>query len=135
MSGRYASQFSRIDLQLEGDLDPPTVIDASDYLLETVFWNTWVNAHEAAGRSCRVIIRVKRTPRSVKLFVIDNGPGFPEPVRYSAFRERFSTNGANRGRGLLEIDDPMRRLQGTVKLAEDGGRACRLLFEFPVSQS
>jgi signal transduction histidine kinase len=135
MNGRYASQFSRIDLQLEGDLDPPTVIDASDYLLETVFWNTWLNAHEAAGRSCRLAIRIKRTSGSITLFVIDNGPGFPEPVRYSAFRERFSTNGANRGRGLLEIDDAMRRLQGAVKLAEDHAGAFRLLFEFPVSRS
>jgi signal transduction histidine kinase len=131
MNGRYASQFSRIDLQIEGDLDPPMIIDASDYLLETVFWNTWVNAHEAAGTTCRLVVRAKKNAGSIELFVIDNGPGFPEPVRYSAFRERYSTNGANRGRGLLEIDDAMRRLQGTVRLAPDGVGTFRLLFEFP----
>jgi hypothetical protein len=52
-----------------------------------------------------------------------------------AVQERISTNGVNRGRGLLEIDDAVRRLRGTVKLAQDSGGAYRLVFEFPVPRS
>lgn len=131
MNGRYTSRFAQIDVRFEGELHPPAVIDANDYLLETVFWNAWLNAHDAAGPSCQLVIRVTSRVESVALFVVDNGPGFPETVRESAFREQVSTNGANRGRGLLEIDDAMRRLQGGVKLVEDDSGAYRLLFEFP----
>jgi K+-sensing histidine kinase KdpD len=135
MNGRYASRFTQVDLRLEGDLYPVAVIDASDYLLETVFWNAWLNAQDAAGPSCQLSIKVTRGVGSVALFAIDNGPGFPETVREAAFMEQVSTNGANRGRGLLEIDDAMRRLQGGVKLVEDDSGAYRLLFEFPTRRS
>lgn len=135
MNGRYAAQFSRIDVQFEGDLDPPVTVDASDYLIETVFWNTWLNAHQAARNPCRIVLRVKRHSGRVRLLVIDNGPGFPEAVRDGAFQEPFSTHGANRGRGLLEMGDAMRRLYGSVRLADDGTGTFRLLFEFPVARS
>jgi signal transduction histidine kinase len=131
MNGRYASQFNSIDLRPEGDLDPPAVVLASDYLLETVFWNTWQNAHLAAGSSCVIWLKVTLSAGYVSLVVVDNGPGFPEAIRDVAFRERFSTNGANRGRGLLEIDDAVRRLQGTVRIEKVGAVEMRLRFDFP----
>ena len=134
MNGRYASQFSQIDLQFQGDLGSPVIIDASDYLLETVFWNTWVNAHQATGNPCRIVLRVKRDKGNVNLLVLDNGPGFPEAVRDGAFQEPVSTYGVNRGRGLLEINDAMRRLFGAVRLADDHTGSCRLLFDFPVAR-
>lgn len=134
MNGRYAAQFSHIDVRFEGDVQQKHVVDASDYLLETIFWNTWVNAHVASERECALLIQVKRRAGVVTLFFIDNGPGFPEAVRHAAFQDRVSTHGGNRGRGLLEIDDAVRRLQGAVRLVEDLGGSFRLLFEFPVAR-
>lgn len=122
-------------MRFEGDLHPSAEIHASDHLLEIVFWNAWLNAQEAADGSCQLLIRVTRGAGSIALFAVDNGPGFPETVRESAFREQVSTNGANRGRGLLEIDDAMRKLHGGVKLAEDDSGEYRLLFEFPTRRS
>jgi len=135
MNGKYAAQFSRIDVQFEGDLNPPVSVDASDYFLETVFWNTWLNAHQAARNPCCIVLRVTRRGKCVRLLLIDNGPGFPETIRDGAFQEPVSTRGANRGRGLLEISDAMRRLYGSVRLADDGTGTFRLLFEFPVARS
>lgn len=135
MNGRYAAQFSRIDIQFEGDVDPPVTVDASDYLLETVFWNTWLNAHQAARNPCRIMLRIEQYSDCVRLLVIDNGPGFPEAVHDGAFQEPVSTHGANRGRGLLEMSDAMRRLYGSVRLTDDGTGTFRLLLEFPVPRS
>ena len=113
-------------------MQPPPIVLASDYLLETVFWNIWQNAQQAAGPDCRLSVRLLPTAGSISLLVIDSGPGFPEAAYEVAFRDQFSTNGANRGRGLLEIEDAVRRLQGGVRLEAVGTGELRLRFDFPV---
>src|SRR5262249_48635755 len=102
MNGRYASQYAPIVFKPEIDANFSAVVLASDFLLETVFWNTWQNAHQAAGSACVIVCRISLIGVLVSLLILDNGPGFPEISRDVAFRERYSTNGPNRGRGLLE---------------------------------
>src|SRR5207247_1253600 len=100
-------------------------IRATAFLLDTAFGNLWSNAVQAAEQlslpSCH--ITAEMNPRNddggkvwVDLLLRDSGPGFSSGLLASAFRLPFSTKAEARGRGLLEVADAVRRLQGEVKL-------------------
>ena len=56
MDLRYTSRYSSVNLKLINVDNPEKRIVASDYLLEIVFWNIWLNAHQAAGANCSVTV-------------------------------------------------------------------------------
>ena len=49
----------------------------SDYLLEIVFWNIWLNAHQAAGTNCSMTVIFEIAGNDLMLKILDNGQGFP----------------------------------------------------------
>ena len=49
MNVRYTTQYAAINLRLINADGQPVRVFANDYLLETVFWNIWLNAHQATG--------------------------------------------------------------------------------------
>lgn len=105
-------------------------IRANEHLLETVFWNLWKNSSQAVGDPCLITATVENRDARLILILSDNGDGIPDDLIGVAFEESFSTNGRGRGRGLLEVQDAVRRLSGTVSLAprRAGGNAVVLSF-------
>lgn len=110
-------------------------IRANDYLLETVFWNLFKNARQASAGPCVVTVDVELRAGRVVLTVTDNGPGFPETLVGVAFQERFSTHGGGRGRGLLEVDDAVRRLSGSVSLSRNPRGTSMVTISFPLEKT
>lgn len=51
--------------------------------------------------------------------VLDTGQGFSKDMKEIAFQEMFSTKTAGRGRGLLEIQEAVGRLGGSIQLYEE----------------
>ena len=49
MDIQYTSRYSSLNLKLVNADGTDIRVLASNYLLETVFWNIWLNAHQAAG--------------------------------------------------------------------------------------
>jgi signal transduction histidine kinase len=119
MNQRYASQYPAVRLVIdngEGRWSP--VVLASDYLLETVFWNLWTNAHQFVGPTCE-ITAVIRTKGGVEILLVDNGVGFAEGLVGIAFSQQYSSfKSLQRGRGLLEVAEAVERLGGSVGLVE-----------------
>jgi signal transduction histidine kinase len=120
MHRRYSSRYSSIPLDVRGIGD--LKVSASDYLLETIFWNLWANAHEAVGLGCRLSLELEPNGSYVAIQLLDNGEGFPREMQDVAFELRYSTHGDCRGRGLLEVAEAVSRLQGSVALEERDGR-------------
>lgn len=116
LHGRYVATFSPITLRLIGADREQHRILANDYLLETIFWNIWLNAHQAIGAECEITIQFQSVGREVELLVLDNGEGFSSELKDVLFQQVFSTQGAGRGRGMLEIQDAVERLGGHVDL-------------------
>jgi len=122
MNGNYAARYSAITLTLQGtDLALARVL-ASDYLLETLFWNLWVNAHQEVEINCEVGVRFRIEGAIVELIITDNGGGFPKEMCGVAFTDRFSGKERYRGTGLLEVQDAVVRLQGRIELCECEGK-------------
>ena len=133
MNSDYAKRFSRIDLSIPASEDVAKLqIFASDYLLRLIFWNLWVNAHQAAGQSCAITLICEIRDRELAITITDNGPGFPANMAGVAFENRFSHNGPNRGRGLLEVQDAMQQLHGTAQLVETSGNVLRVQLVFAI---
>jgi signal transduction histidine kinase len=135
LNRRYAEQFSRIDLHVTGAESPTIRVSASDYLLETTFWNIWLNAHQATGSNCQITIQFDVVASDVVLLIFDNGTGFSRDVQDVLFQQEYSTKdrgAGGRGRGLLEIQDAVERLGGHVELRETVTRGLRIEIRLPV---
>jgi signal transduction histidine kinase len=129
---RYATQYTPINLRLVNAESPPVRIFASDYLLETIFWNLWLNAHQATGVSCEITVVFQVTERELDLLISDNGGGFPPDLKDIVFQQIYSTKNLGRGRGLLEIQDGVERLGGRVELYEVNPGNYRIRLRLPL---
>jgi signal transduction histidine kinase len=132
MNSRYANQYSPINLKLINTDGVSTRIFANDYLLETVFWNIWLNAHQATGPNCDIIVEFARKGNQVEFRISDNGQGFSNELRDVVFQQIYSTRGGSRGRGLLEIQDAVERLGGHIELYEARPAEYRILMMLPM---
>jgi signal transduction histidine kinase len=118
MNQRYGVTFAPVKLTMKIDGPAPSIY-ASDYLLEVIFWNIWINAQQAIGDNCGIEIQVRTVGKSVEITIVDNGDGFPPDLRHIAFREAYSNSGStDRGLGLLEVLEAIDRLHGEVGLIE-----------------
>jgi sensor histidine kinase regulating citrate/malate metabolism len=107
-------------------------IFANDHLLDTLFWNIWLNAHQAVGVNCEIVIEFRVTGRELELLISDNGSGFPHELKDVVFQQVYSTKNRGRGRGLLEIQDAVERLSGRVDLYETTVAEYRIRIRLPV---
>jgi sensor histidine kinase regulating citrate/malate metabolism len=111
-------------------------VRANAFLLETAFGNLWANAVQAAEQAnlpdCLITAEVRRAARRIEILLRDNGPGFAEQHLETAFRMPFSTKSDTRGRGLLEIAEAVRRLQGNVQLVPVPTGEYRILVSLPL---
>lgn len=136
MNLKYAREYSTISLTIHINkrIDKASLrIQANDYLLETVFWNIWINAHQATKGECQISVYITCNKKNVELLIVDSGYGFERRHVGIAFDERFSSRGVNRGRGLLEVQEAVERLQGTVGLVEYQPGQYRIKILFPQS--
>jgi signal transduction histidine kinase len=129
---RYATQYTPINLRLVNAESPPVRIFANDYLLETIFWNVWLNAHQATGVNCEITVAFRVTGRELNLLISDNGEGFPGELKDVVFQQIYSTKNLGRGRGLLEIQDAVERLGGRVELYEAKPGEYRIRIRLPL---
>ena len=133
MDQRYASRYSSVNLTLINADSPDKRIIASDYLLEIVFWNIWLNAHQAAGGECSVIVVFETVGNELTLKILDSGQGFSKDLKDIAFQQMYSASRTpGRGRGLLEIQEAVERLRGRIELFEEKPSEYRLRIRLPL---
>src|SRR5262249_2109747 len=127
------SRYSSVNLTLVNADDPEKRVLASNYLLETIFWNVWLNAHQAAGSNCAVTVVFEIDGKYLLLKILDNGQGFSKDLKEIAFQQMYSTTRTpGRGRGLLEIQDAVERLGGQIGLYEENPSEYRLQIRLPL---
>lgn len=133
MNSRYTTQYTPIKLVLVNADNEPVRLFANDYLLETVFWNIWLNAHQANGTNCELIIDFNRQGTQLELRISDNGQGFSSDLKDVVFQQVYSSSrSSSRGRGLLEIQDAVERLGGHIRLYESNPSEYRVLIRLPM---
>lgn len=131
MDVRYTTRYSSLNLKLVNADGAGVRVLASDYLLEIVFWNIWLNAHQAAGATCTITVIFESVGQDLVLKILDSGPGFSRDMKEVAFQAMFSTKTAGRGRGLLEIQEAVERLGGSIRFHEAQPSEYRLQISLP----
>jgi two-component system sensor histidine kinase FlrB len=135
VTANYGQRFGAARLTVRGGVEAWARVWAAPFLLETVFANLWMNAVQAAGTGCELVIEITATGRSLEILVIDSGPGFDEAARSAVFQSQYSTKGSGGGRGLLEISEAVGRLQGKVRLVPAGPDSYRIEIVLPLEGS
>jgi len=133
LNTRYATRYKPVVLHLL-NASPSIRVFASDYLLEIIFWNIWLNAQQATGEACQITIAFQQSGQEVEMLISDNGRGFPGELKEIVFQEVYSTQGQGRGRGLLEISEAVERLRGQVGLYETDQSEFRIRVRFPLEK-
>ena len=130
----YIPKNSPLTLRFDGVPEGHVVkIWANDLMLETIFWNLWKNAQQAVGNPCEICVRISLKASEAELLFLDNGTGFSQNHAGVAFVEQFSSKGIDRGRGLLEVHDAVRRLGGAVELVAIEFNVYRIRMLLPLS--
>ncbi|MFZ1083424.1 MAG: ATP-binding protein [Terracidiphilus sp.] len=119
LNTRYAARYSPVKLNLINADHRWIQVLANEYLLDTIFWNIWFNAQQSVRENCEISITFRRQRHELEILVSDNGEGFSPELKEIAFQQVFSTkNSSGRGRGLMEIQEAVERLDGRVELYE-----------------
>ena len=134
MNSRYTTQYTPIKLRLLNADSESVRVFANDYLLETIFWNIWLNAHQATGSGCELTIDFDGKGKELELRISDNGEGFSSELKDVVFQQIYSTKSSSRGRGLLEIQDAVERLGGHIELYEARPSEHRIRIRLPLDQ-
>jgi len=132
MNSRYAAVYREVGLRMTNADTPRCRLFASDYLLDTVFWNIWINAHQAVEVGCEITVEFHVRERELVLLIFDNGEGFAHDLKDVVFQQMYSTRNPGRGRGMLEIQDAVERLGGRVELFERRPREYRIRIHLPL---
>ena len=127
---KYSSRFTRVALDLQLTHSDCHII-GSDFALETIFWNLFVNAQQAIPEG-RVEVRIVLSPSGDKhsLVISDNGDGLPVEAAGHGLTE-LKPRKLHTGRGLLEVAESVEGLHGTSEIATDADGKARLLLTFP----
>jgi signal transduction histidine kinase len=136
MGASYARRYRAIGFERLGAAAAIRAqVVANDYFLRLIFWNLWLNSHQAVGDGCKMSIEFSIDGGNLRLVVLDNGTGFPAESLGVAFYDRYSKKSPDRGRGLLEVQDAVEQLRGTAELFKHASGAYRVSLTFPVSLS
>ena len=104
---------------------------ASEYLLDLVFTNLWMNSRQAVSGPCEINNRGASEASFTLVTVVDNGSGLSEADVERGFNLQFSTKGRDRGRGHMEVAEAMGRLGGSASVRLIPADGYRVVLSFP----
>jgi signal transduction histidine kinase len=129
---RYGAVYMPVNLRLVDEQVPGARIFASDYLLEIIFWNIWMNAQQAASAGCDVTVEFRPAGRELELLISDNGDGFSPDLKDIVFEQVYSSKQQGSGIGMLEIQDAVEQLGGRVELYQTASSEYRMRIRLPL---
>lgn len=112
-------------LQVRGE---PTPVAAPCADLGVALWCLLENALEAAGTAQPISVEITNANDTLRVAVIDAGPGFTPEARTGALKRGFSTKARRLGAGLKIVQRIANRYSGKVEVADASPRGARVSF-------
>ena len=124
-------------LLLDRDYVPTSRVRCRPALLNEVFFELIGNAARAVRGRGKITVRIRNHPDTVRVSVVDDGPGIPPALRERIFEPGFSGEGRRVGVGLglstvLRIVDEH---NGTLKVESSSLGGAELTVSLPTSQT
>jgi len=117
------------DATLQCTLAPETTVVADASRLTELFENLFRNAVEHAGS--RVTVTVGELSDGTGVFVADDGPGIPEPVRSDVFEPGFTTDDDGTGLGLAITQEVANAHEWEASLGNSDQQGACFRFQIP----
>jgi two-component system NtrC family sensor kinase len=137
----YGLRSAGIELSFDLDPDLPQVLADPDQL-GNVFTNLIVNAQQAlmekqGGRELHVKSSFDPAAKTVRIAVVDNGPGIKPEIRSRIFEPFFTTKptGIGTGIGLPLCHGIIRSHGGTLDVVDTPGGGATFVVTLPVSMA
>ncbi|MEM7410879.1 MAG: ATP-binding protein [Myxococcota bacterium] len=124
---RVAKVSGRGSAEVTTEVTRDLLVEAAAGPMRQVFLNLLVNALQAAGRAGKIWVEAERRGESVRVRVLDDGPGVPPELRPRVFDPFFTTKpvGEGTGLGLYISYQIVASFGGNVGVyARPGGGAC-----------
>lgn len=116
-----------VDLRFEGALAQPLPLAGGE--VRQVLMNLLLNAIEASRPRSRVTLRCEPLPDRLLLWVIDQGPGLPEPLADSL--QTGQPPAGTAGLGVAVVVRLVQQLRGRVSVDTGSDRGTRIRLELP----
>ena len=126
----------RQDVQIIPGLDediPSLLLDSG--LFDQVLLNILMNALQAINGEGNIAITSGYIldEQSVRVCIIDNGPGIPEEMRKQIFRPFFTTKHKGSGLGLSICKKNIERHLGSIDVESKPGKGTKFIITLPVN--
>jgi signal transduction histidine kinase len=124
------------DIPCENNCPADLMVEGDRQRLLQVFVNLLSNAFDASRAGNRVWVEAKAQGGGVRILIIDQGTGIPEPVKQRIFEPFFTTKelGQGTGLGLPLAYNIVREHEGTMEVNSAFGAGTTVILELPLRQ-
>lgn len=135
LDGLLGPQAKRQKTVLEVDKpERPLFIRGYRDRLKQAVLNLALNALEALEEGGRLTLRAHEVGGSVRLEVIDDGPGIPQEIQDRVFDMHFSTKSRGTGIGLHVTRSVIESHHGTISFQSESGDGTRFDLTIPLAR-
>ncbi|HEU5361036.1 MAG TPA: ATP-binding protein, partial [Candidatus Deferrimicrobiaceae bacterium] len=119
------------EFEQEGEMPP---VSYDPFQIRRALTNLLENAAAALEKEGRVLVRIGHEPTlgTVRVSVLDDGPGIPSGDRGRLFEPYFSRKEGGTGLGLAIVSAVVSDHQGTVRVSDNVPKGAVFEIEFPV---
>ncbi len=110
----------------------PVTFRGNAEALTGVVLNLLTNALEASGGRCRIQVRCQLEDESIRISVIDDGPGIEEAAKNRIFEPFFTTRANGTGLGLAVVDSIVKAHGGFVRCDSTAGQGAAFHLYLPI---
>jgi CheY-like chemotaxis protein/anti-sigma regulatory factor (Ser/Thr protein kinase) len=129
---RAQAQARGVRLTVREQIEPGSVVLASEADLRELLINLIINAVDATGEAGTIVIRARPVGAEVLLEVADDGHGMTEEVRTRCLEPFFTTKGEQgSGLGLPMVYGIVRRHRGTITIESAPGQGTTIGVRLP----
>ena len=129
-----------VNLRTQLDANPP-IATADPSLLKQATLNLMINATHAMadakrdsashGGASELILRTSHEGKTLRIHVVDTGPGMPDDVKAEVFKPYFSTKRTGSGLGLPTTRRIVEEHGGSLTIHTEPGRGSEFTIELP----
>lgn len=118
-------------IEIATQVKPGLLIKGDRSSAWAIVWNLTSNAIEALPAGGTVTLQLTDENDTLRLRVMDNGPGMNPEVRQRVFEPYFTTKHSGAGLGLALVKQAVETLGGTIALESEPDQGTRFCVELP----
>jgi len=133
---RIGESWRKNSKMIEIELDPVSVhVEGDESRFVSAIGHLIQNAMDAAGENGKISLRSQVNERSVKVEVVDNGPGMDDEfVRNKLFQPLNSSKETGFGMGVYQVREYVRDMGGELNVDTAPGKGTKMQITLPIQQ-